>query len=74
MGITAFSGVFQKTANLPFLNAVDIDANGHRPILDFSQYYNHYHCAYLATYSENDNEMHNIFLEELHNIMTVLEF
>lgn len=61
MGITAFSGVFQKTANLPFLNAVDIDANGHRPILDFSQYYNHYHCAYLATYSENDNEMHHIF-------------
>jgi Secretion system C-terminal sorting domain len=60
-GITAFSGVFQPTMNLPFLNCVNIDASGYEVNNDFEQYYNHYHCATLPLYSESSNEMHNIF-------------
>jgi len=60
-GITAFSGVFQKTVDLPFLNCVNIDSSGYAVNNDFSQYYNHYHCAFLPLYSLNANEMHTVF-------------
>ncbi len=60
-GITAFSGVFQATVDLPFLNCVNIDSSGYVVNSSFSQYYNHYHCANLPVYSASDNEMHNIF-------------
>lgn len=60
-GITAFSGVFQYTANLPYLNCVDIDSLGYVVNNSFSQYYNHYHCANIPIYSKSKNEMHNLF-------------
>lgn len=60
-GYTAFSGVFRYDANLPFLNSVDINENGHEVNYDFLQYYNHYHCAGIPMHSEAANEMHTLF-------------
>ncbi|MFA6262342.1 MAG: T9SS type A sorting domain-containing protein [Bacteroidia bacterium] len=60
-GITAFSGVFQPTVNLPYLNAVNIDSTGHSVNNAFQQFYNHYHCAVLPLYSAVHNQMHNVF-------------
>ncbi|MCU0345612.1 MAG: T9SS type A sorting domain-containing protein [Saprospiraceae bacterium] len=60
-GLTAFSGVFQKTVDLPYLNCVNVDSSGYSVNNDFSQYYNHYHCAFLPLYSASQNEMHTVF-------------
>lgn len=60
-GITAFSGVFQPTVDLPYLNCVNIDSVGYSVNNSFQQYYNHYHCAVLPLYSAVNNEMHNVF-------------
>ncbi len=60
-GITLFSGVFQPTVDLPFLNAVNIDSVGYAVNNKFQQYYNHYHCAVLPMYSASNNQMHTIF-------------
>lgn len=60
-GLTAFSGVFQPTANLPYLNAVNIDADGYAIQPDFAQYFNHYHCAHVALFGAAQNEMHTVF-------------
>ena len=60
-GVTAFSGVFQPTVDLPFLNCVNIDSNSYTVNNSFQQYYNHYHCATLPLYSVSKNEMHNVF-------------
>jgi hypothetical protein len=60
-GITAFSGVFQKTVNLPFLNCVNIDSTSFVVNNAFTQYYNHYHCANFPIYSSINNEMNTVF-------------
>lgn len=60
-GITMFSGVFQPTVNLPFLNSVTVDDSGYSVNNTFQQYYNHYHCPVLPIYSQMDNEMHTVF-------------
>lgn len=60
-GITMFSGVFQQTVDLPFLNSVTIDSNSYTVNNSFQQYYNHYHCPVLPIYSELNNEMHTVF-------------
>jgi hypothetical protein len=60
-GITAFSGVFQPTIDLPFLNCVNIDSTGYAVNNSFQQYYNHYHCGVLPLYSVLNNEMHTVF-------------
>lgn len=60
-GITMFSGVFQPTANLPFLNCVNIDSTSYTVNNSFQQYYNHYHCPALPLYSVLNNEMHTVF-------------
>ncbi len=60
-GVTAFSGVFQYDVDLPFLNSVNIDSAGYIVNDEFTQYYNHYHCARLPIYSESNNAMHTIF-------------
>lgn len=60
-GVTAFSGVFQKTVDLPYLNCVNIDSSGYAPNNAFSQHYNHYHCAFLPLYSASSNQMHSVF-------------
>ena len=60
-GITLFSGVFQPTVNLPFLNSVTVDSTSYAVDNSFQQYYNHYHCATLPLYSVSNNAMHNVF-------------
>jgi len=60
-GATAFSGVFQKTVDLPYLNCVNIDSSGYVVNNAFSQHYNHYHCAFVPLYSASANEMHTVF-------------
>ncbi len=60
-GITAFSGVFQPTVDLPYLHCVNIDSLSYQANTAFQQYYNHYHCAVLPLYSAINNEMHNVF-------------
>ncbi len=60
-GLTAFSGVFQKSVNLPFLNSVTIDSSSYSIDTKFTQYYNHYHCAHFPIYSAASNEMHTVF-------------
>jgi hypothetical protein len=60
-GVTAFSGVFQLTADVPFLNCVNIGSTAYVVNSTFSQYYNHYHCATLPVYSAAANEMHSVF-------------
>lgn len=60
-GLTAFSGVFQPTVDLPYLNCVNIDSNSAVVNNAFSQHYNHYHCANVPLYSAANNEMHNVF-------------
>jgi hypothetical protein len=60
-GLTAFSGVFQVDAALPFLDCVNIDSSGYSVNSAFAQYYNHYHCANIPLFSANANEMHNLF-------------
>lgn len=60
-GITAFSGVFQPTIDLPYLNCVNIDSGSYSVNNSFQQYYNHYHCAVLPVYQAGNNEMHTVF-------------
>ena len=60
-GLTAFSGVFQTSVNFPYLNCVNIDSTGYIVNNDFSQYFNHYHCANVPLYSATQNEMHTVF-------------
>jgi hypothetical protein len=60
-GLTAFSGVFQQTLDLPFLNSVVIDSTNHQVDPNFTQYYNHYHCASIPLFSSASGEMHNLF-------------
>lgn len=60
-GLTAFSGVFQPTVDLPYLNAVNISADAYAIQPDFSQYFNHYHCAHIPIYDLEQNEMHTLF-------------
>jgi hypothetical protein len=60
-GLTAFSGVFQPTADIPYLNCVNIDSSGHTPNNAFTQYYNHYQCANMPMYAEAGNNMYTLF-------------
>ncbi len=61
MGLVAFSGVFQVQNDLPYLNAVRINQTGISEIPNFSQYYNHYHCANVAIYDPYNKAMHHLF-------------
>ena len=60
-GYTAFSGVFQYAEDIPWLNTVDVDANGYAVVPDFEQLLNQYHTAHLPAYSSAANTMHTIF-------------
>ncbi|MCT4580025.1 MAG: T9SS type A sorting domain-containing protein [Flavobacteriales bacterium] len=61
LGYTAFSGVFQPTVDLPFLNSVDITATNHQVNNGFSQYLSQYHSAKLPVYDGVENAMNTIF-------------
>jgi hypothetical protein len=56
-----FSGVFQKSQNLPFLYPVAIDQDTINAITSFQQMFNHYHCATLPIYHTESSEMHTLF-------------
>lgn len=60
-GLTAFSGVFQRDIDLPFLSCVNIDSSGYSQQPGFSQYYNHYHCANISLYDSIYNSMQTVF-------------
>jgi hypothetical protein len=60
-GLTAFSGVFQHNADLPFLNSVDITPSGYTVNNDFLQYLNHYHTAHAGFWDELKKEMYTVF-------------
>lgn len=60
-GITLFSGVFQPTVDLPFLNAVTVGPDGYEVEDDFVQHYNHYHCPAIPLYAAGNNEMYTVF-------------
>ncbi|HOS49437.1 MAG TPA: T9SS type A sorting domain-containing protein [Bacteroidia bacterium] len=60
-GLTAFSGVFLPTVDLPYTNCVNIDSNGYSVNNNFTQLYNQYHCAHIPLYSLINNEMHTLF-------------
>lgn len=60
-GYTAFSGVFQYAADLPWLNTVDISGTGYSVVPVFEQLLNQYHTAHLPAYSQADNRMSSVF-------------
>lgn len=60
-GLTAFSGVFQIHADLPYLDVVNIKPNGYAVQPNFEQKLNNYHCASVALYDSAANESHNLF-------------
>ena len=60
-GYTISSGVFQTTADLPFLYPVDINENGYTPQTGFNQYLSNYHSAKASLYDSASNEMHSLF-------------
>ena len=60
-GFTIWTGVFQPTADLPFLNSVDIVDNTHTVNNTFNQYLNQYHSAQLPIYSAKAKQMSTVF-------------
>ncbi len=61
LGYTISSGVFQISADLPFLYPVDIKASGYYPQTGFNQYLSNYHSGSACLYDETNNNMHNLF-------------
>jgi len=59
--LSVYSGVFQINDDIPYLNAVDVSANGYAEVNDFAQYYNHYHCATLPIYNPNLQKVEHYF-------------
>jgi hypothetical protein len=60
-GFTMFSGVFQHTANLPWLNTVDVSASGYTVNNTFNQYLSQYHSAKIPVFDAENNTMHTLF-------------
>ena len=60
-GFTIFSGVFQRNANLPFTNTVDIISDKSSVNNSFTQYLSHYHSAKAALFDAANQRMENIF-------------
>lgn len=60
-GLTAFSGVFQYQATLPFLNTINITSNTANVVPDFDQHLSQYHNAVLPIYDSTANVMHSYF-------------
>ncbi|MDK2771192.1 MAG: hypothetical protein KYX68_03030 [Flavobacterium sp.] len=61
LGYTISSGVFQISADLPFLYPVDIKASGYFPQTQFNQYLSNYHSGTVGLYDANLNQMHSLF-------------
>ncbi len=60
-GYTAFSGVFQYTADVPWLNTVDIRENDWAVAPVFEQLLNQYHTAHAAFWDSTANMMRTVF-------------
>ena len=60
-GFTAFSGVFQYSQDIPWLNSVDIIPGSYSVNNDFSQFLNQYHTAHIAMHDVETNSMHTVF-------------
>lgn len=60
-GLTAFGGVFQKFANLPYLNPIDISSTSTQINSTFNQNLNQYESASMPVYDSLNNFMHTIF-------------
>lgn len=60
-GFTMFSGVFQHTVDLPWLNTVDLDSTGFLVKNGFEQLLNQYHTAHLPMFDSAKNQMHTLF-------------
>ena len=60
--LTAFTGVFQPTANLPWHDMVDVDDNGLALRTGASQLLNQYHSAHFGLYDSANAEMVTVFL------------
>jgi hypothetical protein len=60
-GHTAFSGVFQKGINLPYLFPIDVWKDSSRARLNFDQRLANYHCAVLPLHDSTANKMHTVF-------------
>jgi len=60
-GFTMFSGVFQHTENIPWLNTVDVTASGYTVNNSFNQYLSQYHSAIIPVYDTSNNIMHTLF-------------
>lgn len=61
LGYTISSGVFQISADLPYLYPVDIKASGYFPQTQFNQYLSNYHSGSVGLYNATLNEMHSLF-------------
>lgn len=60
-GAIAYSGVFQPTQDIPYLDIIPIWASGLQPTPNFAQYYNHYQCPTLGIYNEQTDGMRTYF-------------
>lgn len=60
-GYTVSSGVFQISANLPYLYPVDITVSAYKPVTSFNQYLSNYHTSKVSMYDKKRNQMHTIF-------------
>lgn len=60
-GFTAFSGVFQKNAVLPYLNTVDISASSATVVPNFDQHLSQYHNAVMPVFDSTANSMDTYF-------------
>lgn len=61
-GYTAFSGVFQKGINLPYLYPIDLTSDSVSVRLNQEQHLANYHCAVVPVYDSVLNAMHTVFL------------
>jgi len=60
-GYTAFGGVFQKGAVMPYLTPIDITSSSVQHIPTFNQNLNQYETAAMPVYDSINNYMHTIF-------------
>jgi hypothetical protein len=62
LGYTVFSGVFQYTDRIPWLDAVDVRGDSFQVVQGFEQLLEQYHCARVAGYDSRTGAMHSVFL------------
>lgn len=59
--ISIYSGVFQLTNDIPYLNAIEVSPQEFHEVPNFAQYYNHYHCGSFGLYNVQDHKMTHYF-------------